>query len=60
MCLKEVNNILNAVLEIMLGRNNMKRNQIIKTNTLNTIQPFLTFFTVISVLFDTLYIILFH
>ena len=60
MCIKEVNNIYSNVLEIVKGRNSIKRNPIIKTDTLNTvceIQTVFTTFTVLSFLWDTLYII---
>ena len=62
--MKEVNNVYSIVLGIVKGRGSIKRNQIIQTDTLNTfcaIQALFTVFTVLSVPWDTLYIILlFH
>jgi len=61
--MEKVNNIYNNVLEIAKGRDSIKRNRIIRTDTLNTfceIQAFSRFSTVLSVLWDTLYIMLFH
>jgi len=60
MCIKEVNNIYSIVLEIVKGRNSIKRNPIIKTDTLNTvceIQTVFSTFTVLSFLWDMLHII---
>jgi len=65
MCMEEVNNIHSIVLEIVKGRGSIKRNQTIQTDrqtdTLNTvceIQTVFTISTVLSVLLDTLYIVL--
>jgi hypothetical protein len=37
MCTEEVNNIYSIVLEIVMERDSIKRNQIRKTDTLNTV-----------------------
>ena len=60
MYMEEVNNIHSIVLEIVKGRDSIKRNAIIKVDTLNTvceIQTVFTIFTVLSVFWDTLYIL---
>jgi hypothetical protein len=61
MCMEEVNNIYSIVLDVVKGRDSIKRNQIIQTDRQNTfceIQTVFTIFTLLSVLLDTLYIVL--
>jgi len=50
MCMEEVNNVYSIVLGIVKGRGSIKRNQIIKTGTLNTFCETQAVFTIFTVL----------
>jgi hypothetical protein len=61
----EVNNIYSVLLEIVKGRDSVKRNQIIKTDTLNTFCETQTVFNIFHCSFSLVlhavhYVMLFH